>query len=123
MAVVLVVVFVVPFPHTHQIVLSLTSASNPPSCGEELLPETFPSWFVGTASVSWTSTEAIVFWINEAVGNNSGLPVLYNGSGEHGAGSFPISDHEAFRFGMENCQQALALVNVTLAVPYSAPLV
>jgi hypothetical protein len=122
---ILVVVLVVPFEHQHVSSISLPtpSAASVGECGELLQPEHFPSWFAGTASLGWTATGGPVsFWVNQIVGNNSGYPLLYNDTGTQGSGSISISSTEAYRFGVSNCNPTDVLVNVTLSIPYEAPL-
>lgn len=122
LAVLLVLLFVVPFPESHTAQISLPApAAVSTTCGEALQSEGFPSWFVGTAAVRWTAVGGSAgLWINQTGPDSAPATNLYNATGLSGSGSVSIEKAAEYHFVARNCGLETVYVNLTLTIDYSA---
>ena len=114
-----------PVQRSHQASISLPVPAELSSslCGSAIENESFPSWFVGTADLHWSSHgPAVGFWLNVSSTSSGAWTAIYEASGESGSTSFSVTDAAVYRFAAQNCNSDPAIVDVSLSVPYAAPI-
>jgi hypothetical protein len=121
----LVALFAIPVSHQHSAGISLATlpASAPSECGTTIWNQTFPSWFSGEATLQWSAGAVEVsLWVNLSSGASSGSTTVYESHGTGGGGSVEISEGKAYQFSSQDCTETGTTVEITVSVPYSAPL-